>query len=69
MKKRDIETIENALIGAEKHGISDTYELDNKTKLYAMYSSVGNEYEIVITGEYKEKIKFNSRETFMKFIS
>ena len=68
MKKKDTETIRTAIESAIKHGVGDTYELTNGKQFFVSWDKV-NEFELTISGEYDEVIKFYSVKTFLEFIS
>ncbi len=69
MKMQDKKTLETAIEGAFKHGVSDSYELTNGVSFYVSYDGV-NTHTLNISTEFGvEPIKITSVETFMKFVS
>ena len=69
MKMQDKKTLETAIDGAFKHGVSDTYELTNGMSFYVSFDGV-NTHTLKISTEFgSEPIVIKSVETFMRFIA
>lgn len=69
MTKKDTQIVENAIYGALKHGVSDTYELKNGIQFCASFYTPNTFKITIFWGEYDEVITFNSAKAFLKFIS
>lgn len=64
MVKKSEKALKNALLQAEKHGVSDSFSLKNDLCFFAKYDSNNNKYIIVFENI---EISFRDSITFLEF--